>query len=151
MKNKKAIILLFIANTITGFAQGITIIAIPWYITSSSGLGLQNEWIKVFLGITICILGWILYAGTLIDKYNRKKIFLINSIVECIMLLSIALIGFYLGHLPAYLAIIAFAGIFFSFVVHYPNLYAFAQEITEPKYYHKITSWIEIQGQTTSA
>ena len=31
MKNKQAIILLFAANIISGLAQGISMIAIPWY------------------------------------------------------------------------------------------------------------------------
>ena len=31
MRNKQAITLLFIANIISGFAQGISMIAIPWY------------------------------------------------------------------------------------------------------------------------
>ena len=34
--------------------------------------------------------------------------------------------------------------------MHYPNLYAFGQEITEPKNYGKLNSYIEVQGQTTS-
>ena len=39
---------------------------------------------------------------------------------------------------------------FFNYNIHYPNLYAFVQEITESKYYGKITSYIEIQGQLTA-
>ena len=33
--NYKAIILLLITNTTSGFAQGLTIIAIPWYFTDT--------------------------------------------------------------------------------------------------------------------
>ena len=38
----------------------------------------------------------------------------------------------------------------FHYNVHYPNLYAFGQEITEPKNYAKLNAYIEIQGQSTS-
>ena len=31
MRNKRTIIILFISNIISGFAQGISMIAIPWY------------------------------------------------------------------------------------------------------------------------
>ena len=31
MKNKNAVYLLFLANIISGLAQGISMIAIPWY------------------------------------------------------------------------------------------------------------------------
>ena len=149
LKNKRAIFLLFIANTITGFAQGISVIAIPWYYTNE--LERQSEWGQVYLLITLGMLFWILYAGTLIDKYNRKMIFLVNSAVECLLLLGIALTGYYFGEIPVPLVALAFAGIFFSFVVHYPNLYAFCQEITEAKHYQRVTSWVEIQGQFTNA
>ena len=38
----------------------------------------------------------------------------------------------------------------FNYNIHYPNLYAFGQEITEPKNYGKLNSYIEVQGQVTS-
>ena len=37
MKNKKAISLLFLSNIISGFAQGISMIAIPWYFVEVVG------------------------------------------------------------------------------------------------------------------
>ena len=38
----------------------------------------------------------------------------------------------------------------FHYSIHYPNLYAFGQEITEKENYGKLNSYIEIQGQSTS-
>ena len=38
----------------------------------------------------------------------------------------------------------------FHYNIHYPNLYAFGQEISDPKDYGKLNSYIEIQGQSTS-
>lgn len=65
------------------------------------------------------------------------------------MLLS-ALSGYFLGYVHHGLAGLVFAATFLIFTVHYPNLYAFLQEITEQHNYGKITSYIEIQGQMTS-
>jgi len=149
MKNKQAIFLLFAANSISGFAQGISIIAIPWYFNNV--LGLPTEFGTVNLIVTSISLAWGLYAGTLIDRYNRKKIFVITSMAGCIILTSIALSGFYMTSLPAVSVSLVYATTFFVYNIHYPALFAFAQEITEPKDYGRIISWIEIQGQATTA
>ena len=45
---------------------------------------------------------------------------------------------------------VVFGTTMFHYNIHYPNLYAFGQEITEPKNYAKLNSYIEIQGQSTS-
>ena len=37
MKNRQAISLLFLSNIISGFAQGISMIAIPWYFVDQIG------------------------------------------------------------------------------------------------------------------
>ncbi len=149
MKNRQAIYLLFAANSISGFAQGISIIAIPWYFNNV--LGLPTVFGTVNLIITFISLVWGLYAGSLIDRYNRKKIFIITSITGFIILTGISVSGFYLSALPAVLVSLVYATTFFVYNIHYPTLFAFAQEITEPKDYGRIISWIEIQGQATTA
>jgi MFS family permease len=91
-----------------------------------------------------------LYAGTLIDRYSRKKLFIIINIICGFCIGSIALYGFYMDHLDEMLVLLVFGITIFNYNVHYPNLYAFGQEITEPKNYGKLNSYIEVQGQTTS-
>ena len=49
-----------------------------------------------------------------------------------------------------FLVILVFATTIFNYNVHYPNLYAFGQEITEKSNYGRLNSYIEIQGQSTS-
>ena len=58
--------------------------------------------------------------------------------------------GSFLGYVHYRLAGLVFDSTFLIFTVHYPNMYAFLQEITEQKDYGKITSYIEIQAQMTS-
>lgn len=147
MKNLSAIILLFIANSISGISQGISMIAIPWYFTQQDS---EQQYAGIYLAVTLVSLFWGPLSGTLVDRYNRKHIFMAIGVVSCLFLSMVAGAGYSLGYLPWYLVAAVFAMTFFNYNIHYPNLYAFVQEITEPKYYGKIASYIEIQGQLAS-
>lgn len=148
MKNKKALNFLFAANTISGFAQGISMLAIPWYFSSilndSATFGI------IYAVTTIVSLFWGLYAGTLIDRYSRKIIFLSTCVVSFIILFSVSIIGYYLNYVPTFLIALVFCFTIFNYNIHYPTLYAFGQEISEKQNYGKTNSLIEIIGQSTS-
>ncbi len=146
-KNLQAIILLFIANSVSGVAQGISMIAIPWYF-AKNGNAQTFGWIFTF--VTALSLLWGPYSGTLIDKYNRKHIFLGLCIVCGSILFMVAGLGFYWEQLPWYMVGFIFLMTFMNYNLHYPNLYAFVQEITEKRYYGKVTSYIEVIGQLTT-
>lgn len=149
MKNRQAIYYLFAANSISGFAQGITMISIPWHFNNV--LNMPSQFGAISMVITFLSLLWGLYGGTLIDRYNRKHVFVATCASGAVVLGSIALSGFYFAHLPVALVSIVYGAMFFVYSIHYPNLFAFAQEITHPEDYGRIISWIEIQGQTTTA
>jgi MFS transporter, DHA3 family, macrolide efflux protein len=148
MKNKKAIGLLFAANIVSGFAQGISMIAIPWYFADILDMG--ESYAKGYALLTFLSLFWGLYSGTLIDRYSRKKMFLYSNLTCAFIIGSIALYGLIMGETPWILALAVFGTTMFHYNIHYPNLYAFGQEITEPKNYAKLNAYIEIQGQSTS-
>ena len=148
MKNSRAIILLFTANIISGLAQGISMIAIPWYFVEI--VDNQNYFTNSYLIITFLTLFWGLYAGTIIDRYSRKKIFIILNLICGSFIGLIALYGIYNQNISDILVISVFMLTIFNYNVHYPNLYALGQEITESKYYGKLNSYIEVQGQVTS-
>ncbi len=147
MKNFSAIILLFVANTISGIAQGMSMIAIPWYFAEQ---GMMPQFLQGYLLTNFLILFWAPYCGTLIDKYNRKHLFLILNIIVGVILLAVAGVGWMQGALEWYWVVMVFTLTFITYNLHYPNLYAFIQEISEEKYYGSITSYIEIQGQITA-
>lgn len=146
-KHKKSLLLLFTANGISGFAQGISMLAIPWYFASGGNMGFYNLSYGI---ITLIVLFFGLYAGTLVDKYSRKSNFLATNIIGGFILLLVSALGFYMNSLSDLMVIIVFAATMLSYNIHYPTLYAFGQEITEPAYYHKLNSNIEIVGQSTS-
>ncbi|MCH8318778.1 MAG: MFS transporter [Bacteroidetes bacterium] len=147
MKNKRAIILLFIANAISGFAQGISMLAIPWHFAIQ---GQSSKFNYIYAAVTFLTLFWSLYAGTIVDRFNRRNVFLSTNALGFVILTSIAGFGWINGSVPVPLIALAFITTIFSFHIHFPNLYAFAQEITAPRNYKKITSYIEIVGQSTA-
>lgn len=148
MKNKQAITLLFIANIISGFAQGISMLAIPWYFADI--LKLPRVYALGYAILTFLSLFWSLYSGTLIDKYSRKKMFLYSNLCCALLIGTIACFGIINEGTPWILALLVFGITMFHYNIHYPNLYAFGQEISDPKDYGKLNSYIEIQGQSTS-
>ena len=92
MKNRKAIYLLFLANIISGMAQGISMLAIPWYFAEVSR---TDFFWSFYLIITFITLFWGVYAGTLVDRYCRKKLFIIVNCICGLLVGSIALTGLY--------------------------------------------------------
>ena len=122
-------------------------LAIPWYFAQQD---LSSRFNFLYAIITFLTLFWGLYAGTMVDRFPRKRVFLGTNLIEGTIVLSIAAIGFWLGALPWYLVILVFGVTMFGYQLHYPNLYAFAQEITKPGNYQRVTSMLEIVGQSTN-
>lgn len=148
MKNFRAIAFLFTANTISGIAQGISMIAIPWHFSKTEDMTRFG----IVYGIsTIISLFWVPYSGTLVDKYNRKHIFQAITGISGLFTLCMGIYGIWSGSLDWWMIALVFLFTFFNYNIHYPNLYAFMQEITEKKYYGKISSYLEVFGQLASA
>ncbi|MFT6684894.1 MAG: DHA3 family macrolide efflux protein-like MFS transporter [Bacteroidia bacterium] len=92
---------------------------------------------------------WGPYAGILIDRYDRKKVMLSIQTVGMLSVFSIAALGWYWQNTTLWMAAAIMIITKLIYNIHYPNLYAFAQEITEKSKYGTISSAIEVQGQTT--
>ena len=148
MKNKQAITLLFLANIISGLAQGISMVAIPWYFVKV--VARPEVSANAYFLITVGTLFWAINAGTLVARYSRRNLFVIINIICGLFIGSVAVFGIYTAYLSDLLVILVFGITIVNYNIHYPNLYAFGQEITEPKNYGKLNSYIEVQGQVTS-
>lgn len=135
------------AHFISGVSQGMSMIAIPWYFTQ------QNEMVRfgiVYMLTNVMALFWVPYSGAITDRFSRKKILIVlMSLLGCIII-GIALWGYGMGDLPWYTVALVFVLTFLNYNIHYPTLYAFVQEMSDIKYYGKVTSLIEIQGQFTT-
>lgn len=147
MKNQLPLRLLFTANGISGFAQGISMLAIPWYFTQTG----SGTYFNIAYGIvTVVVLFFGLYAGTLVDRFSRKANFLGTNLVCGLLILGIALLGFAQQELNDFWVIAVFGITMLNYNIHFPTLYAFGHEITEPQYYSKVNANIEVVGQSTS-
>ncbi len=122
-------------------------LAIPWYFAKQ---GASSDFNIIFGLVTLANLFWGIYAGTLVDRFKRKTLFLLTNLIEGSIIFPIAIYGMINQDISVGLIIIVFATTIFGYRMHYPNLYAFSQEITPPAYYTKVTSYIEIVGQTTN-
>jgi MFS family permease len=148
MVQRNKLVLLFSAHIISNFASGITMLAIPWFMVSRLDLGRENA---MMMGlITFLTIFWGLYAGTLIDKYNRQRIFQGQQIVAGLIVGGSGLFGIFSGYLPVFVIGLVACATLFSWTMYYPNLYAFVQELFKPKFYKQINSGIELVGQTTN-
>ena len=122
-------------------------IAIPWYFAMQDEMTMFGF---VYILTNVVAFCWTPYSGTYVDKYNRKTIFMITTIASGLLLALISVYGFQNGSLNLWLVGFVFMFTFFNYTIHYPNLYAFVQEITEKENYGSISSYIEIQGQATN-
>ena len=136
------------ANAISHFAQGISMLAIPWYFAKY--LGAASTFATIYSVATFITLFWGLYAGTLIDRFPRKNIFMGICALSSVVLLGVSSIGYAEGSVPMFWVAFVFCFTLFNYNIHYPTLYAFGQEITEKENYSKTNSLLEVIGQSTN-
>ena len=129
--NYKNLGLLLISIVTCGIAQGLTIIAIPWYFTDY--LDLSSRFSAFYAIITFLGLFWGLYAGVIIDSFNRKKILLYINSISALVFITIGCFDFFLNQLNQFLIFLGFATCSFYYIIFFPNLYALAQELTNKK------------------
>ena len=150
LKNNTRLLLLFLAHIISGISSGVSMIAIPWYFTNN--LNLNSTFSVIFGSVTLIGLFWGLYSGTIIDKYSRKTILekLYFYVGLIIFIFSVLIIYLNSTVISTILIALIFSTTCFYYIIYYPTLYAFSQEISEKKNYVKINSYIEIVGQSTT-
>ncbi|MBN4052352.1 MAG: hypothetical protein COC01_03525 [Bacteroidetes bacterium] len=147
MKNTRALRLLLCGNAVLQFSQGICMIAIPWYYTDI--LKQPSAFGVMYAIATVATIFWNPLAGTLIDRYPRKRIFMMVAFFTGLTLLLSSFVGYQSGAIPSFFIVLVFTATLFNFNIHYPNLYAFAQEITQKGDYKRVNTYLEIQGQIT--
>jgi MFS family permease len=147
LKNNTALRFLYTANAVSGFAQGISMLAVPWYFNSRSDAGYFNAAYGV---ITLLVIFWGLYAGSLVDRFPRKSVFMMLNLSCGIVFSLVALGGYMYGSTHPLLILSVFGITMFNYNIHYPALYALGHEITPPESYSKFNSYIEVVGQSVS-
>lgn len=122
-------------------------IAIPMYFQKTGASVGFGVFYMLLTGFSIF---WSTYAGTLVDRLNRRNIFLTINLICGVVVAGVALWGWLSPDQLALTAMAVFGATFLNYNIHYPTVYAFMQEISEPTHYHRIASMLEIQGQLAS-
>lgn len=138
---------LFFSNLFSGFGQGMTMIGISWHLVETTG---SAQLLGSTMFVSACILFFVgPYIGTLIDRFSRKKMLLVENLIGFSVLGALALWGFW-GEYAEWMLISIYLVTTFMFQIHYPTLSALVQESYEPRHYNSINSLMEIEGQTAS-
>lgn len=122
----------------------MSMIAIPWYFAQADDM---VRFGVIYAVTNILALFWVPYSGALTDRYSRKRILIILMSLLGLIILTISFFGYQVEKVPWIWVAAVFSLTFLNYNIHYPTLYAFVHEMTDPEHYGKVTSWIEIQGQ----
>ena len=129
MKNKKAILYVFLANAISGISQGMMMIAITWYINNT--IDQPDLYNALFLGSSMLSIVWGPYAGSLIDRYDRRKVMIVINVLGGIYMMLCAATALVFDDVPSFgLWSLYYDVVFYN--VHFPNLYAFLHLSRQP-------------------
>ena len=88
IKNKN-IIFLFFAQLISHCGDSVFNIALPWFLLEVTGSKMQTGLISTSAYFPILIFG--LFAGVIVDKYDRRKIMLMSDFFRFVLILIIPL------------------------------------------------------------
>lgn len=138
---------LFFSNLFSGFGQGMTMIGIAWYLVETT----RSAQLLGSTMFTSAVLMFFIgpYIGTLIDRFSRKKMLLVENMIGFGVLGALAVWGFF-GDYAEWMLIAIYLVTTFMYQIHYPAQSALVQEGFEPKHYNAINSLLEIEGQTAT-
>ncbi|MCD2338622.1 MFS transporter [Bacillus cereus] len=144
-KNSKLIIL---NNLFAGLGSGLVMIGISWYLVQMNPEnGGHLGWIMLLTSIITFLVSP--NIGVLIDRYSRKKFFLIvQTIMVCLVTISIMLGQIFSYNLFILSGIYLISTIYFT--IHYPLVSALVQETFKSSSYQQINSLLEIEGQVAA-
>lgn len=138
---------LFFSNLFSGFGQGMTMIGIAWYLVETTGSAQLLGSTMFTSAVLMFFIGP--YIGTLIDRFSRKKMLLIENVIGFTVLGALGVWGFF-GAYAEWMLIAIYLVTTFMYQIHYPAQSALVQEGFEPRHYNSINSLLEIEGQTAS-
>ena len=140
----RAFAMFFLGNTVSLFGWGLNFIAVGWIVLEMTGSKMALAHLAVVTtlpGIAIILIG-----GTIIDRFNRKKILIFLDFYR-IIVLFIVLISFRLGTFQLW----QIYGLSFFLTIgsslFWPCASAFTQEIVPAKNYMQANSFLSASYQ----
>jgi MFS family permease len=135
------------ANSLSAIGSGIVMITIPWLFMKETG----GESLYGYVMICSTLLMFLLtpFIGQSIDRLSRKSLLLFNEGIGIVILAFMVIWGF-LGqsYSSLHYIVIYITGSFY-YLVFYPTIFAFNQEIFRANQYKTLSGTMEIQGQLT--
>ncbi len=138
---------LFFSNLFSYFGQGMTMIGIAWYLVETTGTAQLLGSAMFAAAVAMFFVGP--YIGTLIDRFSRKKLLLVENVIGFAVLGSLAIWGFFAPY-QEWMLLAIYLVTTFMFQLHYPAQSALVQEKFQSKHYQAINSLLEIENQTAA-
>ena len=135
------------ANSLSAIGSGIVMITIPWLLIKESGGETTFGYVSIIATLIMFLLTP--FIGQSIDRFSRKSLLLCNEGIG-IAVIGIMVIWGFAGqpyHSIHYI-LIYIAGSFY-YLLFYPTIFAFNQEIFQAEHYKSLSGTMEIQGQLT--
>ncbi|PGZ09391.1 MFS transporter [Bacillus cereus] len=135
------------ANSLSAIGSGIVMITIPWLLIKESG----GETTFGYVSIVATLIMFLLtpFIGQSIDRFSRKSLLLCNEGIGIAIIGMMAIWGFTgESYNSIHYIIIYIAGSFY-YLLFYPTIFAFNQEIFQSEHYKSLSGTMEIQGQLT--
>ena len=134
----------FLADIISGFGSGMTLIGANWFLLKLTG---ENRFVALLMCITVSSALLVFpFAGTIADRFHRRQVMMLANFVRAAFLLIVALLLWSHGARPALLFLLAaVSGAGWS--IFLPASRGFVQEILPRKDYLHGSSLVEISLQ----
>ena len=142
-KNKN-IIFLFLAQLISYCGDSVFNIALPWFLLEVTGSKVQTGLISTSAYLPTLILG--LFAGVIIDKYDRRKIMLISDFFRFVLIMMIPLSVKFNYFSIFFIGFIIFSMASFS-TLFYPARDCFIPNLVMKKDLPNVNSLMIVSGQ----
>lgn len=135
------------ANSLSAIGSGITMITISWLLVTAPGGNATFGYISIMSTLVMFLCTPLI--GHCIDRFSRKTLLLVNEAIGAIAVFIMVCWGF-TGHSyeTVHYIVLYIAGSFY-YLVFYPNIFAFNQEVFAPEHYKSLSGTMEIQGQLT--
>ncbi|MFL0489516.1 MFS transporter [Bacillus sp. AFS054943] len=135
------------ANSLSAIGSGIVMITIPWLLIKESGGDTTFGYVSIISTLIMFLLTP--FIGQSIDRFSRKSLLLCNEGIG-IAVIGIMVIWGFAGqsYQSIHYILIYIAGSFY-YLLFYPTIFAFNQEIFQAEHYKSLSGTMEIQGQLT--
>lgn len=130
------------ANSLSAIGSGIVMITIPWLLIKESGGETTFGYVSIIATLIMFLLTP--FIGQSIDRFSRKSLLLCNEGIGIMVIWGFAGQPYHSIHY----ILIYIAGSFY-YLLFYPTIFAFNQEIFQAEHYKSLSGTMEIQGQLT--